>query len=252
MKGSSMKKGLMIALCLVMMLGTCLTTAQAAEVDETEQTAADEIGSVEFDPELDTKDITEIRYAGDNGCYIRLSPIKQADSVGRLKKDVVLYIIDVVELNENGMDFVWVKAKVCDDGVYYYIPFEQTKTESEVGSGYKEHTVSVSNVSSKSGKSAEMSSAPFGENGGLFTITTYCPCAVCNGGYTGTAIGTSVTPGRTIAVDPSVIPLGTTVYIEGVGTRIAEDTGGAIKGNKIDLAVGSHGEFGKWTAHVTW
>ena len=40
---------------------------------------------------------------------------------------------------------------------------------------------------------------------------------------------------RVIAVDPSVIPLGSTVTVEGYGTYIAADTGGAIKGNRIDI-----------------
>jgi uncharacterized protein YabE (DUF348 family)/3D (Asp-Asp-Asp) domain-containing protein len=52
---------------------------------------------------------------------------------------------------------------------------------------------------------------------------------------TRTASGTRVTEGRTIAVDTSVIPMGWWVYIEGIGFRRAEDTGGAIKGNKIDV-----------------
>ncbi|MNI67667.1 Cell wall-binding protein YocH precursor [compost metagenome] len=52
---------------------------------------------------------------------------------------------------------------------------------------------------------------------------------------TRTASGTRVTEGRTIAVDKSVVPLGWWVYIEGVGFRKAEDTGGAIKGNKMDV-----------------
>jgi 3D (Asp-Asp-Asp) domain-containing protein len=50
-----------------------------------------------------------------------------------------------------------------------------------------------------------------------------------------TATGTCARAGRTVAVDPTVIPLGSRVYIEGVGERIAEDIGGGIKGHHIDL-----------------
>ena len=47
--------------------------------------------------------------------------------------------------------------------------------------------------------------------------------------------------GRTIAVDPEVIPLGSEVMIDG-HIYIAEDTGGAIKGKKIDMFVGTEAE----------
>lgn len=50
-----------------------------------------------------------------------------------------------------------------------------------------------------------------------------------------TASGTRVQEGRTIAVDPRVIPMGWWVYIEGIGFRRAEDTGSAVKGRKIDI-----------------
>ena len=76
---------------------------------------------------------------------------------------------------------------------------------------------------------------------GNYKLTFYCPCAVCNGTSSGkTASGTIAAEGRTIAVDSSVIPLGSRVYIEGYGVFIAEDTGGAIKNNKIDVFVSSH------------
>lgn len=61
------------------------------------------------------------------------------------------------------------------------------------------------------------------------------------GGYGYTASGTVPHYG-TIAVDPTVIPLGTKMYIPGYGIGTAEDTGGAIQGNIIDLFYeGNHG-----------
>ena len=49
-----------------------------------------------------------------------------------------------------------------------------------------------------------------------------------------------------IAVDPSVIPLGTKVYVEGYGFASCEDTGGAIKGKKIDLCFNTVEECYQW------
>jgi len=80
------------------------------------------------------------------------------------------------------------------------------------------------------------------KNLGSFRLSFYCTCEKCCGAYaTGlTKSGTTVTEGRTIAVDPKVIPLGSRVYIDGYGVFIAEDVGSAIKENKIDIAVGNH------------
>lgn len=76
---------------------------------------------------------------------------------------------------------------------------------------------------------------------GKFKITYYCNCRKCCGKWAGgaTKSGTMPTAGRTIAVDPRVIPLDSQVIIDGV-TYAAEDTGSAIKGNKIDIYVSSH------------
>ena len=82
---------------------------------------------------------------------------------------------------------------------------------------------------------------------GDFKITHYCVCSKCcgksptNPTYGITATGTLATAGRTIAVDPRKIPYGSKVVIDG-HTYIAEDCGGLIKGNKIDICVSSHTE----------
>jgi 3D (Asp-Asp-Asp) domain-containing protein len=80
-----------------------------------------------------------------------------------------------------------------------------------------------------------------------FTITYYCPCKKCCGKYsyevTGvmntTASGTTPVAGRTIAVCPDQIPYGTTVIING-HEYIAEDCGGSIGWNKIDIYCDTH------------
>lgn len=81
---------------------------------------------------------------------------------------------------------------------------------------------------------------------GEFKITHYCPCSKCCGKWADgiTATGTQATQGRTIAVDPDVIPYGTevmVVYEDGTEVvYIAEDCGGAIRGNRIDVYMDSH------------
>lgn len=69
--------------------------------------------------------------------------------------------------------------------------------------------------------------------------TGYSPDPRENGGYTRTATGLPIGYGAA-AVDPRVIPLGTKLYVEGYGYAFACDTGGAIKGHRIDLAYDSY------------
>ena len=79
----------------------------------------------------------------------------------------------------------------------------------------------------------------YGKDLGIFRITYYCPCEECNGGYSGTSTGAPLIQGRTIAVDPTVIPYGTKVIIGG-HVFTAEDCGGAVKGKHIDIFVNEH------------
>lgn len=78
---------------------------------------------------------------------------------------------------------------------------------------------------------------------GTFRITHYCPCSICCGPWANgiTSTGVTATTNRTIAVDPSQIPYGSKVVINGQ-VYVAEDCGGAIRTNCIDVYVATHSE----------
>lgn len=82
--------------------------------------------------------------------------------------------------------------------------------------------------------------------------TAYTPHSEDNGTYGGrvlTATGYDLTANpnaRIIAVDPRIIPLGSKVWVEGYGYATASDTGGAIKGNRIDVLVPTEGQAEAW------
>lgn len=86
------------------------------------------------------------------------------------------------------------------------------------------------------------------EHLGEFRVSFYCSASCCCGEWADgiTATGTTATEGRTIAVDPNVIPLGSEValfYDDGsICYYTAEDIGGAIKENRIDVFMESHEE----------
>lgn len=71
-------------------------------------------------------------------------------------------------------------------------------------------------------------------------------CKSCSG-ITATGLNLKKNPNvKAISVDPKVIPLGTKVYVEGYGEAIAADTGGAIKGKKIDVFMPSKTKALNW------
>lgn len=83
----------------------------------------------------------------------------------------------------------------------------------------------------KKAASSNTSSTPSGGKTLTMESTAYS-----GGGTTATGINLSANPGmKVVAVDPSVIPLGSRVWVEGYGEAIAGDTGGAIKGNIVDV-----------------
>jgi len=84
------------------------------------------------------------------------------------------------------------------------------------------------------------------ENLSTFKLTSYCPCPICCGEYSkpyadkAGSIGTYIYEGVTVAADPSVIPYGSVIYIEGVGIRFVADCGGGINDKHIDVYWRNH------------
>ena len=92
---------------------------------------------------------------------------------------------------------------------------------------------------------------------GEYMCTAYCAEEyphIC-GGNGITASGTLPVPGITAAADWDELPAGSVIYIEGIGIRVIEDTGGAINGRALDVLVETHDEAERWAgygSHRVW
>ncbi|SFD69879.1 3D (Asp-Asp-Asp) domain-containing protein [Lentibacillus persicus] len=107
----------------------------------------------------------------------------------------------------------------------------------------------ASSNDSNEASAAEASSSQNDPEGKTVTVSATAYTADCAGcsGVTATGVDLNANPNKkVIAVDPNVIPLGSKVHVEGYGTAIAADTGGAINGNKIDVHVPTKDEAYSW------
>lgn len=144
--------------------------------------------------------------SGPSTSYSNLGVIYKGESVSVLEKT-----------NSN-----WYKVKLSNGKIGYS------------SSAYLKSQSDLDSVTNKPGSSEDISYN--------MEVKAY---AYCTG--TVTATGTKPTFGRTIAVDPTVIPYGSRVYIpEFDKTFIAEDCGGGIKGNKIDIYMNTEQECINW------
>jgi resuscitation-promoting factor RpfB len=147
------------------------------------------------------------------------------------KKGKVLKTFEVTL--ENGEE---VERKLLDEAI------QEEKENRIVAVGTKEPAQVVS-VTSNSSSSNEASS------GKTITVSASAFTASCSGcsGYTATGINLKANPDKkVIAVDPNVIPLGSKVWVEGYGEAVAGDTGGNIKGNRIDVHVPNKSKAYSW------
>ena len=145
------------------------------------------------------------------------------------------------------LQITWMPWVICYPNTDYELPVEVLETETEI-IRWKQEEVAVEPVE------AEPVAEPTLRSLGEYRLTAYCPCEKCCGPYAADrpvddfgnelvigASGTLLEAGKSIAVDPTIIPYGTKVVING-HEYIAQDCGGAIKGNRIDIYFENHEE----------
>lgn len=123
-------------------------------------------------------------------------------------------------------------------------PAEQTKPVEQSQPVEQSEPVEQSVPSDTNNESQDQA-----ESGKEITVSATAYTADCQGcsGTTATGVDLKANPdAKVIAVDPSVIPLGSKVYVEGYGYATAADTGSAIKGNRVDIFVPNEQDAVNW------
>jgi resuscitation-promoting factor RpfB len=199
--------------------------------------------------------------------------IDQNDTVRviRVEKvnDVVEEEVDYAEKEQNDASMYKGESAVISEGVKGLVKrnFEIIKENGKVVSKTlidetvlkepADRVVAVGTKSVPSSSALVKSSAPKANSKVkemYVEATAYSPYDAGMSGITATGINIRKNPKmKMIAVDPKVIPLGSKVWVEGYGVAIAGDTGGAIKGRKIDILMPTKNEcfdFGRRTVKI--
>lgn len=199
----------------------------------------------------DCEAVLKYNYKDADGDIVSMGKTIEADAAAELVNDGTLMIPLETTMEMFGLDFSWsIDGAEAEVSIPDYIaaPSDMSFMADKNAEAPKVDVVvpeqNMQTVSVDTTADAPVNADPsIGKYLGRFKITHYCPCEICNGGWGGhTAWAGEVIPGQTIAVDPNVIPKLSWVYIDGYGYRRAEDSGGAIKENKIDVAVATHDE----------
>ncbi|OJE52279.1 enterotoxin [Bacillus proteolyticus] len=199
-------------------------------------------------------------YVTANVLNVRAEANTNSEILGTLKKD------DMIETT-NQVQNEWLQFEYNGKTAYVHVPFltgtapviekQETPAPAKAAApapaqAQAQAPAPVKTATKPAVKAAE-TSEPSGGRELTVEATAYTAHPSENGGTYGgrvlTAMGHDLTANpnmKMIAVDPKVIPLGSKVWVEGYGEAIAGDTGGAIKGNRIDVLLGSDSASQKW------
>ncbi|PEC20837.1 cell wall-binding protein EntA [Bacillus cereus] len=189
-------------------------------------------------------------YVTANVLNVRAEANTNSEILGTLKKD------DMIETT-NQVQNEWLQFEYNGKTAYVHVPFltgtAPVIEKQETPAPAKAAAPAPVKTAAKPAVKAAQTSEPSGGRELTVEATAYTAHPSENGGTYGgrvlTAMGHDLTANpnmKMIAVDPKVIPLGSKVWVEGYGEAIAGDTGGAIKGNRIDILLGSDSAAQKW------
>ncbi|TQS72070.1 LysM peptidoglycan-binding domain-containing protein [Ornithinibacillus gellani] len=179
--------------------------------------------------------------------------VEKGDTLSDIAKEFDVSVKDIKKWNDLDSDLIVIDQKLEIKGMNAETVKEkqpkakQTKAATTTKPAAKKQAATKQAPAKKA--SAKNESTNKASEGKTLTVTATAYTAKCDGcsGVTSTGIDLNANPNaKVIAVDPSVIPLGSKVYVEGYGEAIAGDTGGAIKGNKIDLHVPTKDKAYSW------
>lgn len=202
----------------------------------------DQVWNLSSSLESLTAEVEEHRIAGDKKDAKIAELDKQGKASAKERDKLQKQIEELNSLNES------LKKKLKE------VEADNANLQKKV-SAKKAENVKVITASTKTKEPTKAPSVSRGEtkeskpSGKSFYVSATAYTAFCNGcsGVTRTGIDLRANPSlKVIAVDPKVIPLGSKVHVEGYGNAIAGDTGGAIKGNKIDLFIADKSSAIAW------
>ncbi|SFD65465.1 3D (Asp-Asp-Asp) domain-containing protein [Lentibacillus persicus] len=262
-----MKKLVASIAASVLLAGATVTTASAAEY---EVEKGDNLWEIAKDNNTTVEELVDINNLKNTTIQPKQTlyldeayTVEKGDTLIGISSEYDVSVNDLKKWNNLNSDIIVVGQELDLNGANVEqsaneeasAPSESTSDESSQTEESAEPEASsepaqtASNNNNNEASAAEASSSQNDAEGKTVTVSATAYTADCAGcsGVTATGVDLNANPNKkVIAVDPNVIPLGSKVHVEGYGTAIAADTGGAINGNKIDVHVPTKDEAYSW------
>ncbi|AOZ90384.1 peptidoglycan-binding protein [Bacillus xiamenensis] len=252
-----MKKTIM-SLVAVAAISTTALGAQQASAKEITVKKGDTLWGISQKNDVSLKDLkgwnnlsTDMIYVGDKLTISSKEKtqeqyeVQKGDSLWKIAQKFNVSISDLKSWNNLNSDIILIGSTLSVAGQSSApVSSESVQKQEPV---QKEQTTKKAAPKKETAKAASSSASQSVKKEMTVTATAYTANDGGISGITATGVNLNKNPNaKVIAVDPKVIPLGSKVYVEGYGEAIAADTGGAIKGNKIDVHVPSKSQAKNW------